>query len=190
MILYGSFTSPYVRHCRIAVEQGGLDCLFQETDYLASATLSPTKRVPLLKDGDLTLTDSSVILRYLREKSNQDFLPCLSDLELFCLCNTALDTAANLFFLERDGFQTKGGDYLERQSSRLTSSLNELELVADSISNDELNLKLDSHLRLVCFLSWGVFRKRFSLAERANLQRLLEGAEEDSTFSQTQPPTK
>ena len=33
MKLFGSYTSPYVRHCRIVLAQNGQDCEFVETDY-------------------------------------------------------------------------------------------------------------------------------------------------------------
>lgn len=188
MILYGSLTSPYVRHCRVALEQGGLKCQFQETDYSASASLSPTKRVPLLQDGDRSLTDSSVIVRHFREASGLSFLPEVTDFEWYCLCNTAMDTTVNLFFLERDGVVSSGGDYLERQANRLTSSLNELETLAESIMSDQLDLMLDSHLRLVCFLEWALFRKRIDLSDRPNLQRLLNVAVGDAIFASTRPP--
>lgn len=46
MELYGSYTSPFVRHCRIALLQTQQDCQFIETDAQQSATLSPTKKVP------------------------------------------------------------------------------------------------------------------------------------------------
>ena len=63
MELFGSFTSPYVRHCRVVLAHTGLDCEFVETDYDQSAARSPTRRVPFLRDGDRMLTDSASILR-------------------------------------------------------------------------------------------------------------------------------
>ena len=62
MKLYGSYTSPYVRHCRIVIEQLGLACDFVEADYTLSAKKSPSMKVPFLQDGDLQLTDSTSIL--------------------------------------------------------------------------------------------------------------------------------
>jgi glutathione S-transferase len=90
--LFGSFTSPYVRHCRIVLAESGQNCDFVETDYAQSAAKSPTRRVPFLRDADLMLTDSTSILRYLREKAGQPFFPELIDFDFFLLVNTALDT--------------------------------------------------------------------------------------------------
>ena len=44
MELFGSYTSPYVRHCRIAFKETGLAYSFTETDHDMSAKLSPAKR--------------------------------------------------------------------------------------------------------------------------------------------------
>lgn len=77
MELYGSYTSPYVRHCRLAMLEAGLDFKFVETDALASARKSPTQKVPFLKDGDITLNDSCSIVKYVRERSGKRFLKIL-----------------------------------------------------------------------------------------------------------------
>ena len=52
MELFGSYTSPYVRHCRIAFKETGLAYSFTETDHDMSAKLSPAK-VPFLHHNDL-----------------------------------------------------------------------------------------------------------------------------------------
>ena len=107
MKLYGSYTSPFVRHCRIALLETGLACEFIETDQAGSAAKSPTKRVPFLEDGDVFLTDSSSILKHIREKAGTAFLSSASELDLFAMVNTALDATVNLFFLERDHLPPK-----------------------------------------------------------------------------------
>ena len=99
MELYGSYTSPFVRHCRIALLQTKLKCKFVETDATQSATLSPTKKVPLLIDSELTLTDSTSILTHIHELVGEYFLTDVEDLELYHMSNTLLDTCVNLFML-------------------------------------------------------------------------------------------
>jgi glutathione S-transferase len=68
----GSYISPYVRKVLVFLETKGID---YEIDPIAPfagnaafAKLSPLKRVPVLVDGDLVLTDSSVICQYLEDK--------------------------------------------------------------------------------------------------------------------------
>lgn len=193
MKLYGSFTSPFVRHCRIALlegqAQGTLECEFIETDIVSSGKLSPTKKVPFLTDSkdskEIELTDSASILMYLREQSGQTFFNDATDFNLFCNVNTVLDASVNLFFLElKDNILPTEGSYLERHRERVISALtyfNESKYSTQAPFTD-------GELRLACFLDWGLFRNRISLEGLENLQALLNAAREYDVFSQTAPP--
>ena len=63
MELFGSYTSPYVRHCRIVMMQLGQAFTLVPTDNDASAKGSPTQRVPYLKDGQRFFRDSMTIVQ-------------------------------------------------------------------------------------------------------------------------------
>ena len=127
MKIYGSYTSPFVRHCRIALLETGIACEFVETDAVQSAQISPTKKVPMLIDGDVTLTDSSSILRYLRKQSGTEFMDEILDFELFNMTNTVMDACVNVFFLEKfDDITAEKSSYITRQKSRLLSGLEAL----------------------------------------------------------------
>lgn len=185
MKLYGSYTSPFVRHCRMVIAQTGLACEFIETDAVASAEKSPTKKVPFLVDGNITLTDSVVIIKYLREKAGQVFCADIMDFELFCMVNTVMDATVNIFFLElQDKIFAADSQYLTRQQGRVDSGLaclNEFNLPS--------SLPLtDGQLRLACYLDWGLFRKRISLAAYPALSQFLALAKTDAVFSDTTPP--
>ena len=41
MKLYGSYTSPFVRHCRVALEETGEQYQFVETDYTQKRRRKP-----------------------------------------------------------------------------------------------------------------------------------------------------
>lgn len=193
MKLYGSYTSPFVRHCRIALlegqAQGTLDCEFIETDIVSSGKLSPTKKVPFLTDTlnneEVELTDSASIVMYLREQSGQTFFKSANDFNLFCNVNTVLDAAVNLFFLElKDNILPTEGSYLERHRERVLSGLqyfNEQEYSSTAPFTD-------GELRLACFLDWGLFRKRINIDGLDNLQTLLNAARSYDVFAQTAPP--
>ncbi|MCE2571993.1 glutathione S-transferase family protein [Motilimonas eburnea] len=185
MKLYGSYTSPFVRHCRMVIAQTGLTCEFVETDAAASAEQSPTKKVPFLVDGDLTLTDSVVIIRYLREKAGQAFCADIMDFELFCMVNTVLDATVNIFFLElQDNILAANSQYLTRQQGRVESGLAYLnsQHLTDSLPLNE------GELRLACYLDWGIFRNRISLDDYPALRQLLSLAKTDPLFIETTPP--
>lgn len=184
MQLFGSYTSPFVRHCRIALLETGLPCDFVETDYAASAVGSPAQRVPYLEDDHIQLHDSAAILKYLRSKAGQPFLDDAVDYDRFCLVNTALDTTVNVFLLERDGITPQQSAYLQRQSNRIASSLEAL----NGASLPAQAPYSDADLRLACFLDWALFRNRFTLDAYPQLAAFLENANSYEHFRVTAPP--
>jgi len=185
MKIYGTYTSPFVRHCRIVLLQTKLDCEFIETTFAESAQLSPTKKVPMLIDGDLTLTDSSSIINYLRHKAGGNFLQDINDFDLFCCADTLLDTSVNIFLLSTlDNIQVTDSKYLQRQSERVLSGLEALNNLALST---ELPLT-DGLLRVACFLDWALYRKLIDISKLNNLTEFLALARTDSHFISTAPP--
>jgi glutathione S-transferase len=184
MELFGSYTSPFVRHCRVVLLQLGEPFEFVETDYAASARLSPTKQVPFLRDGDRFLTDSSAILQYLRERAGQRFPPETDDCQRYYLATTALNAAVNVYLLEKDGIVTQQSPYLARQAARVAGLLQILE---DDLLPIDVAVK-DSVLRVACFLEWALFRKRFSLAKLPRLESFLRRAQSIEHFASTAPP--
>ncbi len=186
MRLYGTYTSPYVRHCRIALIETGQDYELIETDYAQSARLAPAKRVPFLEAGDTVLNDSLSILKFVRESAGRAFLPDLADCDLFALTNTALDTAINLFLLEKDGLTSEDSGYLGRQDARVGDVLDALEsrTAARPQGNRDWT---DGELRLSCFLGWALFRERLTLDRHPALADFLAAMQEYRPFSETEP---
>ena len=184
MVLYGSYTSPFVRHCRIALMQSGLSWQFIEAGLEASAKLSPTQKIPFLVDAEITLSDSSSILRHIRELSGQPFINDVLDYDLYCQINTLLDAAINRFYLEKDGVLVAQSSYLGRQQQRVIQGL---EILEQRIQSQAMGL--DTSLRLACFLDWGLFRQRLELSTLPKLQQLLDEYRGDSAFAATAPPT-
>lgn len=184
MKLYGSYTSPFVRHCRIVLLETNLACEFIETDAAASAVKSPTKKVPFLEDGEIFLSDSSSILKYLREKSGGSFCADAREYDRFCMVNTLMEAAVNLFFLEKDGITPAQSAYLARHNARTESGLAEL-------NNTTLNTQApysDAELRLGCFLAWVRLRKRFDFSQFEHLTHFLQQLDNYPPFANTKPP--
>lgn len=75
MILYGAPLSPFVRKVRLLLAEKGLDHQlevidpFKQPDWFAE--ISPLRRIPAFRDGDLSLADSSVIAQYVEEQYPQ-----------------------------------------------------------------------------------------------------------------------
>jgi glutathione S-transferase len=185
MELYGSYTSPFVRHCRAVIREKNIECAFVEVTTASPENPSPTKKVPYLKDGQLGLSDSSSIIKHLREKSGDSFLAPVKEFDLYCLVNTLLDSAINVFLFEKlDQLLPEQSKYLARQTARVEAGLSELNAIALPRA-----LPLgDAHLRLACFLAWGRFRKRFSLEGHPQLQEFLTLADTWGPFAETAPP--
>lgn len=183
MKLYGSFTSPFVRHCRIALLQSGAEFEFIETNYEQSATGSVAMRVPYLEHNGLTLNDSMSILRYVRERHDQIFCRNLAEYDLLLLINTALDSTINLFLLENSGIDIASNNYTQRQTARIQQCLEHLEQRA----SDGLEWN-DAGIRLACFIDWAQFRQRISFERFPALQGWLEGASQSQEFQLTSPP--
>lgn len=186
--LYGTYTSPYVRHCRIALAETGQDFDLIETDYTQSARLAPAKRVPFLNVGNRVLNDSLSILKFVRESAGQHFLPDIDDCDLFALTNTALDTAINLFLLEKDGLTAQESGYLGRQNERVRDILDALDSHAAALPAQTSHFT-DGELRLGCFLDWGLFRERISLTDHPRLERFLQRMRAYPAFGDTAPTT-
>ncbi len=185
MKLYGSLTSPYARHCRIALVGSGLDCELVLKAPAEMIGVSPTARIPYLDTGSFHLSDSTSILKYLRDQSDAEFITRARDFDFFCLSNTVLDSAINLLMSKRlDGLEPAQSKYLARQAARIDTGLADLE-------NRELSAQLplnDAEIRLACLLDWGLFRNLFSLAPYPRLQVFLDLARSWSAFSETAPP--
>lgn len=183
MKLFGSYTSPYVRHCRIVLAQNNETFDFIPTDYGQSAQQSPTQRVPFLQDGEVMLYDSASIVRHLRERHQQAFCDNVEDFDLFCLANTALDTTVNLFLLQRDSITGEQSQYLTRQQSRVDSIL-------ALLNKQEWPMQApysDGQLRLACFLSWAQFRECINIHNYPNLQQFLLALNSQPWFANTHP---
>ncbi|MBN4075718.1 MAG: glutathione S-transferase [SAR86 cluster bacterium] len=188
MKLYGNSPSPFVRHCRIALIESGLDFEFLiDTDYKLSQERSPTQKIPFLEyEGNgknKVLTDSSSILRYIRERAGQVYLPTVEDMNSFCTVNTLVDTQVNLFLFKKEGFTPENVKYLQRQQNRIQTGLAEFEN-ADLAKQAPWS---DVELRLACFLGWVRFRKHFSLDAYPKLVAFLESMDEYPPFKETHP---
>jgi glutathione S-transferase len=182
MILYGTYTSPYARHCRIALIESALEWQFVDTDYDASAIGSPTQKVPFLKDQECLLTDSTSILMHVRQQSNSPFIECIEEMEMYTLVNSATDTAINLFLLERDGITPDSSAYLARQKNRISTTLKVLEQLPLPTSDFS-----DCHIRLACFLDWAQFRERIALKPYVALSQFLSDINDWQPFAETSP---
>lgn len=104
MKLYGSLTSPFVRACRIAAIELGLDGVTEFEPTLVRPTqpnfdfgksVNPLRRVPALEteDGDVII-DSRVIVDYMNERGGGNLIPREAVDRLRCLNRHAVCAGA------------------------------------------------------------------------------------------------
>jgi glutathione S-transferase len=79
----------FIAENNIAVEEQVIDLMTGEHLQPAYAALNPNKLVPMLEDGDLRLTESSAILKYLADKIGSPAYP--KDLKARAKVNEAMD---------------------------------------------------------------------------------------------------
>ena len=182
MQLFGSHTSPFVRHCRIALAQHNCDYEFVTVDYQRSAVDSPMQKMPYLKQDTLLLTDSSTIIKFIREPESA-FLADLHQFEYYTQTNTLLDAAINLFLLEKHKVLPANCPYLQRQLQRVQSGLTAL----NQSQTHGFDPFRDDHLRLLCFLEWAQFRKRVDLNPFATLLAFIDQAQQHALITSTHP---
>ena len=183
MKLFGSLTSPFVRHCRIALYETDTDYEFEEADGTVRAQLSPAQKVPFLHDGELHLYDSTAILKYVRERARQDWMADVRELDLYCLANTVLDSQLNLHLLQRSGVDTEAVAYLKRQSARIKTGLADLDRRAGAGLQWH-----DGSIRLACLIGWTSYRELIDFSPYPNLEAWHDKANNHASFQETAPP--
>jgi glutathione S-transferase len=96
MKLYMHPVSMTSRPVRLFIAESGLEVEEQLVDLMTGehhqepyASLNPNRLVPMLEDGDLRLTESSAILKYLADKTSSPLYP--KDLQARAKVNEMMD---------------------------------------------------------------------------------------------------
>jgi len=103
MKLYMHPVSMTSRPVRLFIADNKIDCAEELVDLMTGAhhqepfaSLNPNRLVPVLVDGDLTLTESSAILKYLADKIGSPAYP--TDLKARAKVNEAMDWINTNFY--------------------------------------------------------------------------------------------
>src|SRR5712691_12119175 len=105
MKLYMHPVSTAARPVRLLIAENGIKCDEEMIDILKGAhyqepyaSLNPNRLVPMLEDGDLRLTESSAILKYLADKVGSPAYP--KDLKQRAKVNEMMDWLNSNFYRE------------------------------------------------------------------------------------------
>lgn len=182
--LYGSLTSPYVRHCRIVLMDTQTPFELVEADTALRDQVTPTLKVPYLEAGALQLHDSQSIVQYCREQAGEVAFPNIEDLDYFLLASTVLETGVNLLQLQRSGLTPDQVPYLKRQSDRVTTLLQAL----DRMTANRPWLWQDATIRAACMIHWMERRGFDDFSRWPALRDLHAQALAQPNFAATEPP--
>lgn len=173
--LIGSLTSPFVRKLRLLLLTKSVDFELQAINYLTPEdskflkSKNPINKIPVLMIKEHSkqtaiVYDSRIIFQFLSKKYNWSPFS-LEDENTLSFIDAMLDSAINLFSLQRAGMDTKSGNnsYIERQWERIDLILEQMKPWVNVQSPDRdwnfLNMSLYS------FLDWAQFRSVIALSE-------------------------
>ncbi|WCL47649.1 glutathione S-transferase family protein [Leptospira sp. GIMC2001] len=184
MKIYGSYTSPFVRRIRYLCLE--LNIPFELIDTMIESgqtelrTKSPIWKVPCIEVDGIIIWDSHVIMEYLFEKNGAGNFRIPNQEEKWMEYNRVnaidggLESAINVFYLNRDGVKTDTSAYMQKQLGRLVSALEWIkpQLVDNYFTkNQKLGL---SELALYTALDWMRFRKMYAVDEDKILSEFLK----------------
>ncbi|MEE2025710.1 glutathione S-transferase family protein [Alkalimonas mucilaginosa] len=188
MKLFGSVPSPYVRRIRMLLADTSYEFvnlnIFAEQDRATLIRLNPTRKIPMLVDGDQVIFDSGLIYRYLCQKLQ---LPALSwpQENQIILINAANDSLVELLICQRSGFDTNDDKlFFNLQRERVAEVLAVLEQqVRDQAFND-WNY---AAICLYCLLDWIAFRNLWPLGSFPALQQFLSQNQQQPGVASSDP---
>ncbi|RVU40863.1 glutathione S-transferase family protein [Rheinheimera riviphila] len=188
MKLYGSLSSPFVRRLRLLLVAQPYEFIslniFETAGRETLVQLNPTRKVPMLQDGELVIFDSGVIFRYLCQKLQ---LPVLSwaDENRLTMINAVNDSLVELLLCQRSGFDTQSDKlFFNLQHERVTGTLQVLEqeaVVGQFADWDYLAISL------YCLLDWVEFRQLADLMPYPALQQFMQVTKDRAGVAQTDP---
>lgn len=188
MQLYGSIASPYVRRIRMAMYGRELDFItlniFESAGREVLIKLNPTRKVPMLQDGERVIFDSGVIYRYLCQRVGLATLDWQQENNLTTI-NAANDSFVELLLCKRSGFDTNDDKlFFNLQRERVAGTL---AVLADKVSAGEFARWDYVSQSLYCLLDWIQYRGLYDLTQQPLLQAFVAQHQERSEVRDTDP---
>ena len=188
MKLYGSVASPFVRRLRLLLVNQSFEFIslniFESTGRETLVLLNPTRKVPMLQDGDQVIFDSGEIFRYLCQKLQ---LPALSwpDENRLTMINAVNDSLVEILLCQRSGFDTNSDKlFFNLQHERITGTLQVLEQQAAAQQFKTWDYLAIS---LYCLLDWIEFRQLVDLTPYPHLRHFWSSSNHQPGVAQTDP---
>jgi glutathione S-transferase len=193
MKLFGSTTSPFVRRVRVVAHEIGqpFDLVDSATDegQAALRRVSPVWKVPVAEVDGRILLDSRTIIEWLTMTRGWGGLAAPRDGFLqrnqLSAIDAALDSAVQIFYLQRDGLDPSKIATTVKNRERIASILAWVEA---EIAARRFGLELGlAELSLLCTLDWMEFREVHPVASHPLLAPLRQTYRDRPSLVATRP---
>ncbi|MDP4528902.1 glutathione S-transferase family protein [Alkalimonas delamerensis] len=188
MKLFGSIPSPYVRRIRLLLADSAYEFvnlnIFSEQDRATLVRLNPTRKIPMLLDGDQVIFDSGLIYRYLSEKLGRPLLSWAQENQVV-LINAVNDSLVELLLCQRSGLDTSDDKlFFNLQRERVAEVLAVLEQQAAQQHFSDWNY---AAICLYSLLDWIDFRQLWSLEPFPTLQQFVAANQHQAGVALSDP---
>ena len=158
--------------------------IFAEQDRLTMANKNPARKIPILIDGDLTLSDSNSIIRYLLDKTGQPKLTWPQE-HLLTTINACNDSLVELLLCSRSGFDIKSDKlFFNLQTERIEQTLHFLNT---HLNDEEFKSCEYLNISLYCLLDWISFRELTDFSQHSELVKFHKQYSECQAAIDTNP---
>lgn len=188
MKLFGSVASPFVRRLRLFLVGQPFEFvsmnIFETAGRATLVQLNPTRKVPMLQDGDQVIFDSGVIFRYLLQKLHRPALSWAEENRL-TMINAVNDSLVELLLCQRSGFDIHSDKlFFNLQHERIEGTLQVLEQQAAAGQFKQWDYVAIS---LFCLIDWMLFRQLGDLTQYPALQQFLAEHQQQPGVAQSDP---
>lgn len=201
--LYGHDTSPYVYRIRLLLAELGIPFDRDVNGWMSDPSpeflaQSPIKRLPMLDRGPAAkvryVYDSRVIASVLYASSDKApgndvqptlFAPELAELDqnILSALDAGLDSAINLFLMERDGAKKEDFPYLQRQAARVEECLDWVSKQYDGRTTLTPGRFAFVEIAVAAMMQWLRFRNRVDVTRWPNLLAVESAARRRSAIA-------
>ncbi|WP_348732179.1 glutathione S-transferase family protein [Rheinheimera texasensis] len=188
MQLYGSTSSPFVRRLRLLLAEHPHEFIslniFESADRERLIALNPTRKVPMLADGEQVVFDSGVIYRYLTQKFALSPLSWPQE-NLLTIINAANDSLVELLLCKRSGFDVRDNKlFFNLQHERVQATL---KILNSKVSAGEFQQWDYLAMSLYCLVDWICFRELVDMQPFGALLQFKIAHQDEVGVAETDP---
>ena len=188
MQLYGSTSSPFVRRLRLLLAERPHEFIslniFESADRERLIALNPTRKVPMLADGEQVVFDSGVTYRFLSQKFLLTPLSWSQE-NLLTIINAANDSLVELLLCKRSGFDVRDNKlFFNLQHERVQATL---KILNSKVAAGEFAQWDYLAMSLYCLVDWICFRELVDMQPFGALLQFKIAHQQEVGVAETDP---